>query len=174
MTQAPAPAESIALLIDADNAPANKIDFIMEELATLGAVNVRKAFGNWTKPELSRWQEVLADYAIQPVHNFDLVKGKNASDMALVIEAMDILSAKSVTLFCIVSSDCDFAPLALRLRAEGKRVIGFGAKQTPEPFVKSCNRFLFLDEDKHAQESREDKVTNARKLKGDTKLMNML
>ena len=131
------PTDSIALLIDADNAPAARIDFIIAELATYGVVNIRRAYGNWQKPELSGWQKVLHDYAIQPIQHFDLVKGKNAADMALLIEAMDILYTKNVGTFCLVSSDCDFTPLVLRLRSDGKQVIGFGGKNAAAPFVAS-------------------------------------
>ena len=118
--------DSIALLIDADNAPAAKIDFIISELATYGIVNIRQAYGNWTKRPLDGWIKVLHEYAIAPKQCFDLIKGKNASDMALLIDAMDILYTKQVSTFGLVSSDCDFTPLALRLRQDGKQVIGFG------------------------------------------------
>jgi len=165
---------SIALLIDADNAPANKIDFIIAELATYGVVNIRRAYGNWKKPALSGWEKILNEYAIQPIQHFDLVKGKNASDMALVIDAMDILLSKAVGTFCLVSSDCDFTPLVLRLRAEGKQVIGFGGNQTPSPFVNSCSRFLFLDQSKREKEDRKHKAVSPEELKQDTKLMNVL
>lgn len=167
--------DSIALLIDADNAPAAKIDFIIAELATYGVVNIRRAYGNWKKPALAGWEKVLNDYAIQPVQHFDLIKGKNASDMALLIDAMDILYTKSVGTFCLVSSDCDFTPLVLRLRADGKHVIGFGDQKTPSPFVDSCTRFLYLDQDE------EKSVTAAQparakpdRLRRDGKLMQVL
>lgn len=166
--------DSIALLIDADNAPSAKIDFIIAELATHGVVSIRRAYGNWKKPALAGWEKVLHEYAIQPVQHFDIVKGKNASDMALLIEAMDILYTKSVGTFCLVSSDCDFTPLVLRLRADGKQVIGFGDSKAPAPFVASCTRFLYLDDDKKAKEVQTDKTGSANKLKGDTKLMNLL
>ncbi|MDQ8187730.1 NYN domain-containing protein [Pelagicoccus sp. SDUM812002] len=166
--------ENIALLIDADNAPAAKINFIIAELATYGSVSIRRAYGNWKKPALSGWEKVLHEYAIQPVQHFDIVKGKNASDMALLIEAMDILYTKNVGTFCLVSSDCDFTPLVLRLRADGKRVIGFGDAKTPEPFVASCTRFLYLDDEKKAKVKQSDKTGPTQKLKGDTKLMNLL
>lgn len=167
--------ESIALLIDADNAPAAKIDFIIAELATYGVVNIRRAYGNWKKSQLAGWEGVLHDYAIQPVQQFDLSKGKNASDMALLIDAMDILYTKDVGTFCLVSSDCDFTPLILRLRADGKQVIGFGDKKTPAPFVNSCTRFLYLDGgDKKAGSTLPEKAADANRLKGDTKLMNLL
>lgn len=165
------PPQSIALLIDADNAPANKIDFIIAELATYGVVNIRRAYGNWKKAELSGWEKVLHDYAIQPIQHFDLVKGKNASDMALLVDAMDILYTKSAGVFCLVSSDCDFTPLVLRLRADGKTVIGFGGKNAAAPFVNSCSRFLFLDEKPARTRTTAEKGSQARSVKGDAKLM---
>jgi uncharacterized LabA/DUF88 family protein len=167
--------ENIALLIDADNAPAAKIGFIIAELASYGVVNIRRAYGNWKKPELGKWEEALQEFTIQPMQHFDLVKGKNASDMALLIEAMDILYTKSVGTFCLVSSDCDFTPLALRLRAEGRQVIGFGDRRAPQPFVNSCTRFLYLDEpDAGKNAASLSALPNANGLKGDTRLMNML
>ncbi len=167
------PTDSIALLIDADNAPAARIDFIIAELATYGVVNIRRAYGNWQKPELSGWQKVLHDYAIQPIPHFDLVKGKNAADMALLIEAMDILYTKNVGTFCLVSSDCDFTPLVLRLRADGKQVIGFGGKSAAAPFVASCTRFLYLDEVRAPNQAPRPKQS-ADQLKQDPKLIQML
>ncbi len=166
--------DSIALLIDADNAPAARIDFIIAELASYGTVNIRRAYGNWQKPELSGRQKVLHDYAIQPMQHFDLVKGKNASDMALLIEAMDILYTKTVGTFCLVSSDCDFTPLVLRLRADGKQVIGFGGKNAAAPFVASCTRFLYLEDVKPTAASPARTKSTANQLKQDTKLINML
>ncbi len=163
--------ESIALFIDADNAPAAKIDFIITELATHGVVNIRRAYGNWKKSELSGWEKVLHDYAIQPVQHFDLVKGKNASDMALLVDAMDVLYTKTAGIFCLVSSDCDFTPLVLRLRAEGKTVIGFGNKTAAAPFVNSCSRFLFLDEPKPKGKSATDTRSQTDGLKRDKKLI---
>lgn len=166
--------DNIALLIDADNAPAAKINFIIAELASYGSVSIRRAYGNWKKPALSGWEKVLHEYAIQPVQHFDIVKGKNASDMALLIEAMDILYTKHVGTFCLVSSDCDFTPLVLRLRADGKQVIGFGDAKTPDPFVQSCTRFLYLDDDQKPNAAQKDKSGSTKKLKGDAKLMNLL
>ncbi len=166
--------DNIALLIDADNAPSAKINFIIAELASYGTVNIRRAYGNWKKSTLSGWEKVLHEYAIQPVQHFDIVKGKNASDMALLIEAMDILYTKNVGTFCLVSSDCDFTPLVLRLRADGKQVIGFGDAQTPDPFIQSCTRFLYLDDNKKAKATQKDKAGSSDKLKGDTKLMKLL
>ncbi|MEO7099813.1 MAG: NYN domain-containing protein, partial [Luteolibacter sp.] len=177
---------SIALLIDADNAPAAKIDFILSELASHGVVNIRRAYGNWTKPTLAGWQKILHEYSIQPMQSFDLVKGKNATDMALLIDAMDILYTKNVTTFCLVSSDCDFTPLIQRLRADGKQVFGFGGQKTPEPFIASCSRFLYLDEATqsakpekvgtvNAKDEKSDVVLHANiNLKGNAKLMKTL
>ena len=112
------PSESIALLIDADNAPAAKIEFIIADLATWGVVNIRRAYGNWKSEKLKGWVELLHEFAIQPVQQFDLVKGKNATDMAMLVEAMDMLYTKNVSTFCLVSSDCDFTPLVQQLYQE--------------------------------------------------------
>lgn len=165
---------NIALFIDADNAPASKIEFIISELATLGLVNIRRAYGNWKKRSLTNWETVLPEYAIQPIQQFDIVKGKNATDMALLIDAMDTLYTKEVDTFCLVSSDCDFTPLVIRLRAEGKKVIGFGRQGTPDPFVNACSHFIYLDEE--TPEKKEIKIKNisAQQLKQNTKLMNTL
>ena len=172
---APAPShENIALLIDADNAPAAKIDFIIAELASYGVVNIRRAYGNWKKTALAGWEKILHDYAIQPVQHFDIIKGKNASDMALLIDAMDLLYTKSIGTFCLVSSDCDFTPLILRLRADGKQVIGFGGNKAPSPFVNSCTRFLYLEDEKKTATSPSEKGSGSVQLKKDAKLMNTL
>lgn len=171
----PTPSANIALFIDADNAPASKIDFIIAELASHGVVNIRRAYGNWKKQALSGWENVLHDYAIRPVQHFDLVKGKNASDMALLVDAMDILYTKNVDVFCIVSSDSDFTPLVVRLRAEGKTVIGFGSQSAASPFVNSCSKFLFLDEETPTKDAKPQRTkTTGKELKGDTKLMSIL
>ena len=170
----PTPHDNIALLIDADNAPSAKIGFIMTELASHGVANIRRAYGNWTKRGLAGWTEVLQEYAIEPVQLFDMVKGKNGTDMRLVIDAMDMLYNKEIHTFCLVSSDCDFTPLCTRLRAEGKQVIGFGGQSTPAPFINSCTRFLYLDDDAKATEARKQQRTSANQLKGNTKLMETL
>lgn len=166
--------QSIALLIDADNAPAAKIEFMISELAKYGVVNIRRAYGNWKKQQLSGWEQVLHEYAIQPIQNFDLTKGKNASDMSMTIDAMDLLYTKSVTTFAIASSDCDFTPLIQRLRAEGKQVIGFGAKTTPEPFIASCTRFLYLDDKPAAKTGNTGEDARVAEVKKDQKLLSLL
>jgi uncharacterized protein (TIGR00288 family) len=139
------PKPRVALLIDADNAPASKIDLILNELSTFGETSIRRAYGNWKKSELKGWEDVLHEHAIRPIQQFDYSKGKNASDMAMVIDALDLLYTDSPDAFGIVSSDADFTPLVMHLRAKGAAVYGFGARKTPEPFVNACSRFLFLD-----------------------------
>lgn len=135
----------IALLIDADNAPADKIDEILTELSTLGVISVRRAYGNWTKHGLGSWQEKLLEFAIRPIQQFDYSKGKNASDMAMTVDALDLFYVDRPDAFGIVSSDADFTPLVMHLRAKGSAVFGFGAAQTPKPFVNACSRFLYLE-----------------------------
>jgi uncharacterized protein (TIGR00288 family) len=175
----------IAMFIDADNAPAKKIEKIITELANYGVVSIRKAYGNWKSPALKGWEENLHEYAIQPIQQFDLIKGKNATDMAMTIDAMDILYTKNIDAFCIVSSDCDFTPLVMRILSEGKIVYGFGERKAPDPFVNACSRFLYVDEEKSEKETgQKDKIdkgklTHAKKisakdLKSNTKLINLL
>lgn len=135
----------IALLIDADNSPASKIDEILDELAKEGVINIRRAYGDWKSPHLKAWEAVLHEYAIQPMQQFAYTKGKNATDSAMIIDAMDLLYTKQMDGFCIVSSDSDFTPLVMRIRANGLKVFGFGEKKTPSPFVNACSRFLYLE-----------------------------
>ena len=161
--------EKIALFIDADNAPAVKIDTILSELARYGVVNIRRAYGNWKSPCIKPWEDVLHEYAIQPIQQFDLTKGKNATDIALVIDAMDILYTKDIDSLCLVSSDCDFTPLVTRALADGKFVIGFGERKAPKAFTNSCSKFLYLDEIQPPSSAN-----TKSHIKCDTKLMNML
>jgi len=135
----------IALLIDADNSPASKIDVILAELAKLGVTNIRRAYGNWKKDGLKGWEAVLHEYAIRPVQQFDYSKGKNATDMGMIIEAMDLLYTDQPDAYGIVTSDSDFTPLVMHLKAKGALVFGFGAQKTPMPFVNACSRFLYLE-----------------------------
>lgn len=135
----------IALLIDADNAPAELIDEILTELSTLGVINIRRAYGNWTKQALEGWRSRLLEFAIRPMQQFDYSKHKNASDMAMTVDAMELLYTERPDAFGIVSSDADFTPLVMHLRAKGAAVFGFGAAQTPMPFVNACSRFLYLE-----------------------------
>jgi uncharacterized protein (TIGR00288 family) len=163
--------EKIALFIDADNAPAAKIEIILAELARYGVVNIRKAYGNWKSANIKPWEDVLHEFAIQPIQQFDLTKGKNATDIALVIDAMDILYTKDVDAICLVSSDCDFTPLVTRALADGKYVIGFGERKAPAAFVNSCSKFLYLDQEQPDALPSKSKLPS---IKSDTKLMNML
>lgn len=135
----------IALLIDADNAPAHKIESILTEIAKYGVANIRRAYGNWTKPSLAAWEACLHEYAIHPVQQFDYTKGKNATDAALIIDAMDLLYTRNLDAFAIVSSDCDFTPLVMRILTNGLKAYGFGEIKTPAPFVQACSTFLYLD-----------------------------
>jgi len=162
--------QKIALFIDADNAPASKFDMVLSEVAKYGVVTIRKAYGNWKSPNLKGWEALLHEYAIQPVQQYDLTKGKNASDIALVIDAMDVMYTKQVDVMCFISSDSDFTPLVTRVLAEGKVVLGFGQRKTPSPFVNACSKFLFLDEEKEPSKS-DSKPKN---IKADTKLINLL
>lgn len=167
----------IALLIDADNAPATKIDVILAEVARHGAANVRRAYGNWKSPNLKQWEATLHTYAIRPIQQFAYSAGKNASDMAMVIDAMDLLYARSLDAFAIVSSDADFTPLVMRILTDGLKVYGFGERKTPEPFVNACSQFTYVEGLGQAS-AKEDgpvlRVSGAKKLRGDARLVQML
>lgn len=170
----------IALLIDADNAPASKIEAIVSEIAKYGVANVRRAYGNWKSHTLKAWEECLHEYAIRPVQQFDYTKGKNATDAAMIIDAMDLLYTQQLDAFAIVSSDCDFTPLVMRILTNGLKVYGFGEKKTPLPFVYACSTFLYLETIDQAVNSEETSKSSAsvkktgKELKQDTKLINLL
>ena len=135
----------IALLIDADNSPASKIEAILGELSKYGTINVRRAYGNWKKTELKAWEEQLHEFAIRPMQQFEYSRGKNASDMAMIIDAMELLYTDQPHAFAIVSSDADFTPLVMHLKSKGAAVFGFGQKKSPEPFQRACSTFLFVE-----------------------------
>ncbi len=137
--------DNIALLIDSDNASPNGLDPVLTALAELGTVNIRRAYGNWTKSALKGWEKILHKYGIEPQQQFDMTKGKNATDMKMTIDAMDLLFRGNVTGFGIMSSDSDFMPLAMRIRQEGLPVYGFGSAKTPEAFKQACTRFIDVD-----------------------------
>nr|WP_207794192.1 NYN domain-containing protein [Ramlibacter algicola] len=168
------------MLIDADNSPASKIGLILNELSTQGETNIRRAYGNWKKNELKGWEELLHEHAIRPMQQFDYTKGKNASDMAMVIDALDLLYTDRPDAFGIVSSDADFTPLVMHLRAKGAAVYGFGARKTPEPFVNACSRFLFLDDLRQDDADAPDTERSQRlrmapaELRADRKLVGLL
>ncbi|HEY7807557.1 MAG TPA: NYN domain-containing protein [Croceibacterium sp.] len=138
--------KNIALLIDADNANPAGIDAVLTVLAELGQVNVRRAYGNWTKPGLSKWDKITHRYGLQPMQQFDLTKGKNATDMAMTIDAIDLLYGGKVDGFGIMSSDSDFTPLVTRLRQDGLIVYGFGGAKAPEAFRTACTRYIDVDQ----------------------------
>jgi uncharacterized protein (TIGR00288 family) len=137
--------KQVALLIDADNAPASKIDVILAEAARHGSANVRRAYGNWKSPQLKPWEDTLHEYAIRPIQQFAYTSGKNASDIAMVVDAMDLLYTHSIDAFAIVSSDADFTPLVMRIRANGVKVYGFGEKKTPDAFANACSQFTHVE-----------------------------
>jgi hypothetical protein len=134
--------ENIALLIDADNASPDALDAVLTVLAELGTVNVRRAYGNWEKPALKGWREMTHRHAIEPQQQFDVTKGKSATDMKMIIDAMDLLYRGRVHGFGIMSSDSDFMPLAMRIRQDGLPVYGFGTAKTPQSFQQACSRFI--------------------------------
>jgi uncharacterized protein (TIGR00288 family) len=135
----------LAVLIDADNTSPRLITEMFEELAGYGTITVKRAYGDWTSPHLTGWRAMLLGNAISPQQQFAYTYGKNATDSALIIDAMDLLYSGNVEGFAIVSSDSDFTPLATRLRESGKRVIGVGRRTTPKAFVEACERFVFLE-----------------------------
>lgn len=138
-------APRLAVLIDADNASASVAREVLEEVAKFGVVTVKRAFGDWTTQNLVGWKAQLHRYAIQPVQQFAYTQGKNSTDSAFIIDAMDLLYAGNLDGFCLVSSDSDFTRLATRLRESGKTVYGLGERKTPEPFIAACDRFIFFE-----------------------------
>lgn len=144
---------NIALLIDADNASPTGIDPVLTVLAELGTVNIRRAYANWRKPALKGWADIVHKFGIEPQQQFDLTKGKNATDMKMTIDAMDLLFRGRVDGFGIMSSDSDFMPLAQRIRQDGLPVYGFGSARTPEAFKEACTRFIDVNALIQAQEA---------------------
>lgn len=147
----------LAVLIDADNIPYKNVKEMLEEISKNGTPTVKRIYGDWTKPQLAGWKKVLLEHAITPVQQYSYTTGKNATDSALIIDAMDILYSEKVQGFCIVSSDSDFTRLATRLREAGMTVIGIGEKKTPLPFISACNKFIYTEILQPAEEE-EDKV----------------
>jgi len=135
----------LAVLIDADNVPYSYIKGMLEEIARYGTPTFKRIYGDWTKPTLSGWKTVLLENAITPVQQYSYTSGKNSSDSALIIDAMDILYTGHIDGFCIISSDSDFTRLATRLREAGKKVFGIGEKKTPYAFIAACNKFIFIE-----------------------------
>ncbi|MGC9503270.1 NYN domain-containing protein [Baaleninema sp.] len=135
----------LAVLIDADNANAKILDSLLKEIAKYGTANVKRIYGDWTSTRLNSWKSQLLNHAIQPIQQFSYTTGKNATDSALIIDAMDLLYTENFDGFCIVSSDSDFTRLACRIREAGLVVYGFGEGKTPSPFVKACNKFIYTE-----------------------------
>ena len=177
---ADSPSSRLAVLIDADNAQAAFIDALLAEVAKYGVATVKRIYGDWTSPQLSRWKEVLHLHAINPVQQFAYTRGKNATDSAMIIDAMDLLYTHRFDGFCLVTSDSDFTRLASRLRESGVTVYGFGERKTPESFRSACDKFVYVDvlapadEDEAADEGAPRKKPTAKELRGDGRLMHQL
>jgi len=135
----------LAVLIDADNVPYSNVKGVMEEIAKYGTPTFKRIYGDWTKPTVTGWKKVLLENAITPIQQYSYTTGKNSSDSALIIDAMDILYSGKVDGFCIVSSDSDFTRLATRLREAGMKVFGIGQKKTPNPFIVACDKFIYME-----------------------------
>lgn len=164
------PMGNVALLIDADNASPDSLDAVLTVLAELGTVNIRRAYGNWSKTSLKGWAAMTHQHAIEPQQQFDVTKGKSATDMRMVIDAMDLLYRGRVTGFGIMSSDSDFMPLAMRLRQDGLPVYGFGTTKTPESFRQACSRFI----DVSALKTSEDDLAAEHATQVDPSLLDLL
>lgn len=165
----------LAVLIDADNAQPSITDGLLSEVAKYGVASVKRIYGDWTTPSLIGWKSVLLEHSIQPVQQFRYTVGKNATDSAMIIDAMDLLYTKRFEGFCLVSSDSDFTRLASRIREEGLLVYGFGEEKTPKPFVSACDKFIFtelLRSEEGAGPPVKRKTAN--ELKGDAKLVALL
>ncbi|MBR9758651.1 MAG: NYN domain-containing protein [Algicola sp.] len=135
----------LAVLIDGDNVPSSYVKEMLEEIAKYGNPTIKRIYGDWTNPSLIKWKKVLLENAITPIQQYSYTTGKNATDSAMIIDAMDILYSAKVDGFCLVSSDSDFTKLAMRLREAGKIVYGIGEKKTPNPFIVACDKFIYLE-----------------------------
>lgn len=150
----------LAVLIDGDNIPSKYIGEMMEEITKYGSPTIKRIYGDWTNPHLGKWKQVLLEHAINPIQQYGYTSGKNATDSAMIIDAMDILYSNQVDGFCIASSDSDFTKLATRIRESGKIVYGIGEKKTPDPFIVSCDKFIYLEIlHKDSPKSTKSKIT---------------
>jgi len=167
--------ERLAVLIDADNAQPSIVEGLLIEIANYGVASVKRIYGDWTGPYLNGWKKVLLEYSIQPIQQFAYTTGKNATDSAMIIDAMDLLYTANFDGFCLVSSDSDFTRLASRIRETGLLVYGFGEKKTPSAFVSACDKFIYTEvlRAKTDESSAIAKKSTAQ-LKQDTKLINLL
>jgi uncharacterized LabA/DUF88 family protein len=169
----------LAVLIDADNTQPAIIEGLLNEVAKYGVASVKRIYGDWTSSNLRSWKERLLEYAIQPIQQFSYTTGKNATDSAMIIDAMDLLYSEKLDGFCIVSSDSDFTRLAARLRESGRSVYGFGEKKTPRAFVSVCDKFIYTEILKDNQEESEDEdskpaAKHKKEFKVDRKLLKLL
>ncbi len=166
--------ENLAVLIDADNIPPSIIDGLLAEIAKYGIASVKRIYGDWTDVRLKGWKNVLNYYAIIPIQQFSYTTGKNATDSAMIIDAMDLLYTKNFTGFCLVSSDSDFTRLASRIREEGLKVYGFGEEKTPEAFTAACDKFIYVEILRSESEDLKKEKKTEHELRGDTKLVQLL
>jgi len=169
--------DKLAVLIDADNARPAIVDGLLAEVAKYGTAHVKRIYGDWTGPHLNGWKTALLDHSIQPIQQFAYTSGKNATDSAMIIDAMDLLYSDRFDGFCIVSSDSDFTRLASRIREAGLMVYGFGEQKTPKPFVSACDKFVYTEVlvGTVENEASEPPVQRtAHELRGDTKLVNLI
>ena len=165
--------KSLAVLIDADNASANIIAVLLAEIAKYGTASVKRIYGDWTKPNLGPWKDVLLEHSIQPIQQFRYTTGKNATDCAMIIDAMDLLFTDRFAGFCLVSSDSDFTRLAARIRESGIFVLGFGEKKTPRPFVTACDKFIYTEVLKLEEKGGEQKKWSSHQLQKDQELVKL-
>lgn len=174
----PHPKDLLAVLVDADNVSSTRIGAVLAEIASIGTASVKRVYGDWTSPTLKNWKAAASEHVIQPIQQFANTVGKNATDSALIIDAMDLLYTRRFRGFCIVSSDSDFTRLASRIREEGVTVYGFGEKKTPEAFRNACDSFTYLEVIEKAEETETatESVTRVppAKLRMDTKLLSVL
>ena len=170
----PANQQKLVILIDADNASPNIIYELMNEIAKYGTPIVKRIYGDWTSPNLKGWKEVLLEHAIQPIQQFGYTVGKNSTDSAMIIDAMDLLYTGKFDGFCIVSSDSDFTRLASRIREAGHTVYGFGERKTPKPFISACDKFIYTEILKEEEVEASPKKCTTKELKGNTSLVNLL
>lgn len=168
----------IALLIDCDNVSHKSIEGVIDELSKYGKVNIRNAYGNWKSQNMAGWEEKLHPHAIKPVQQFAYTSGKNATDAAMIIDAMDLLYTEQLDGFALMTSDSDFTPLVMRILSKGITVYGFGEKKTPMPFVKACSQFIFTENLEHDEKEKATETSNTKKsraeLRKDTGLVKLL
>lgn len=176
----PQQSDLLAVLVDADNVSPSRIGGVLAEIATYGTASVKRVYGDWTKSQLRGWKDAASEHVIQPMQQFDNTTGKNATDSALIIDAMDLLYTRRFQGFCIVSSDSDFTRLASRIREQGLIVYGFGERKTPQPFVTACDKFIYTELLRQEDEPDDDEAPTPRKrrsaseLKRDARLVRLL